>query len=57
MSISGVLAYIDPVSGAIVLQLIVAGALGTIAFFRRSIWNVFCFVCRRGRAKEDSQKK
>ena len=30
-------AYVDPMSGAIILQLIVAGAIGAIAFFRRSI--------------------
>ena len=31
------LAYIDPVSGFIILQVIIAGVLGTVAFFRRSL--------------------
>ncbi|HYV85395.1 MAG TPA: hypothetical protein VFB49_05755 [Patescibacteria group bacterium] len=34
------LAYIDPVSGSILIQAIVAAAAGTVAFFRRSIWAV-----------------
>jgi hypothetical protein len=29
--------YIDPMSGMILLQLILGGALGAIAFFRRTI--------------------
>ncbi len=32
--------YIDPVSGVILMQVIVAGVLGCAAFFRRSIWRV-----------------
>ncbi len=32
------LAYIDPMSGAIILQVILAGAVGCAAFFRRAIW-------------------
>lgn len=31
------LAYVDPMSGAIILQLILAGIIGAAAFFRRSI--------------------
>jgi hypothetical protein len=34
-------AYIDPGSGALILQLIVAAAVGTIAFFRQSVFRVF----------------
>jgi hypothetical protein len=33
--------YIDPVSGSIVLQALVAGVVGGMAFFRRSIARVF----------------
>ncbi len=32
--------YIDPVSGVILMQVIVAGVLGCAAFFRRSIFRV-----------------
>lgn len=31
------LAYIDPMSGAMVLQLVIAGIAGFMTFFRRSI--------------------
>jgi len=34
------LAYIDPVSGSILIQAIVAAVAGTVAFFRKSIWSV-----------------
>jgi len=34
------LAYIDPVSGSILIQAIVAAVAGTVAFFRKSIWRV-----------------
>jgi hypothetical protein len=32
------LAYVDPVSGSILIQLIIAGAVGVVGFFRRSIF-------------------
>lgn len=31
-------AYIDPVSGTLILQLLIAGVIGTIAFFRKYVW-------------------
>ena len=34
------LAYIDPVSGTILLQVIIGGAIGAIALFRRSLWRI-----------------
>ena len=34
------LAYIDPVSGSILIQAIVAAVAGSMAFFRKSIWSV-----------------
>lgn len=34
------LAYIDPVSGSILIQAIVAAGAGTVAFFRKSIWAI-----------------
>jgi hypothetical protein len=43
------LAYIDPVSGSILIQAIVAAGAGAIAFFRKSIWGVI----RRFSGKSD----
>ena len=37
-------AYIDPMSGAIVLQLVIAGVIGAFAFFRRSIWGTLRMI-------------
>jgi len=37
-------------SGAIIVQLIVAGAVGAVAFFRKSIWAVIRAVFRVKRA-------
>lgn len=34
-------AYIDPVSGSILLQVIVAGAIGTLGYFFRPLVRVF----------------
>ncbi|MFO7905249.1 MAG: hypothetical protein ACQESR_05980 [Planctomycetota bacterium] len=41
-----ILSYIDPMSGAVVLQLILAGLIATVAFFRRSIAGIFRKVFR-----------
>jgi hypothetical protein len=38
MSFSWLPAYIDPFSGTILLQVIFAGVIGSIAFFRRALW-------------------
>ena len=46
-------AYIDPVSGSILLQLIIAGITGVGVFFRRSLKRLFCF---KPRAKSDLEK-
>jgi hypothetical protein len=35
------LAYMDPVSGSILIQAIVAAAAGSVAFFRKSIGRMF----------------
>ncbi|MBL7223438.1 MAG: hypothetical protein ISS72_06280 [Candidatus Brocadiae bacterium] len=37
-------AYIDPMSGAIVLQLVIAGVIGVFAFFRHSIWGTIRMI-------------
>ena len=54
-------AYIDPFSGTILLQVIIAGVIGCVAFFRRTIWRAARFVLRLkpsgGRAPEGEQDK
>jgi hypothetical protein len=47
--------YIDPVSGSIVLQALVAAVVGGVAFFRRSIARVFRGIL--GRTAKDSPGK
>jgi hypothetical protein len=47
--------YIDPVAGSIVVQAIVAGAVGGIAFFRRSIARFFRLLLGRRQAQPPDQ--
>jgi hypothetical protein len=35
------LAYIDPGTGSMLLQLIIAGAVGAVAYFRKFIFGLF----------------
>ena len=37
------LAYIDPGSGSLVLQMIIAGVVGALAFFRHAIFRFVSF--------------
>jgi len=46
--------YIDPGSGAILLQVIIAAVIGGLAYFRRSIWRIVCFVLRIKRSDSSS---
>jgi hypothetical protein len=49
------LAYVDPVSGTMIVQLLLAGAVGTVLFFRRLIVNgVLALTGRRKRPDGDS---
>ena len=48
------LAYIDPVSGTLLLQLLIAGVVGTIAFFRRTVWGFVTRVVRRRPSTEET---
>jgi hypothetical protein len=54
-----ILCYIDPMSGAIVLQVIVAAVVGTLAFFRRRVWSLFQmpFRLKRSGATEAGDHK
>ena len=46
MHTCNLLSYIDPMSGAILIQVITAGVIGCAAFFRRSIWRIVGFAFR-----------
>jgi len=48
------LGYVDPMSGAIVLQLLIAGFVGTAAFFRRSIFGGIAKLFGRSPKSEDT---
>ncbi len=48
------LAYIDPASGTLLLQALIAAAIGGIAFFRRSIWGFVSMFNRRESASSNS---
>lgn len=54
MDLASPLAYIDPMSGAIILQVLFAGAIGCAAFFRRAIKAFFVKVLRR-RSSSDAE--
>ena len=47
--------YIDPVAGSIAIQAIVAGAVGGIAFFRRSIARFFRHLLGRRQPQPPEQ--
>jgi hypothetical protein len=49
------LGYIDPMSGTILLQVLIAAAIGTVAFFQRSIWGVVRRIAGRRAAAEVKQ--
>ena len=42
-----VMGYIDPVSGTLIIQVIIAAIVGTIGFFRKSIWNSIAWIFGR----------
>jgi hypothetical protein len=44
--VTPIFAYIDPMSGAIVFQLLLATCFGVVAFFRRGILGAFRSVLR-----------
>ena len=51
------LGYIDPVSGTLIIQLVVAGVVGAIGFFRKSIWKAVGWVTgRRSSNDEDVEQ-
>ncbi len=44
---SGLIAYIDPASGMILLQIVIAAIVGTGMFFRRALWRVVGIFYRK----------
>jgi hypothetical protein len=44
------LAYIDPGTGSFLLQMLIAGAVGTIAYFRKTVFGLF----RRNKDQDSS---
>ncbi len=47
-------AYIDPATGAMVLQVVVAAVLATGVFFRKFFLLPFAFLFRKNRSEETS---
>ena len=43
------LGYIDPGSGYVVLQVLAAGALGAVVYFRKMLWKVTSIFTGKGR--------
>ena len=46
------LAYFDPASGSLIIQLVVAGVAGAIAYFRRAIFGVWGFFKAKSQTGE-----
>ena len=51
-----VFSYIDPMSGSILLQVVIAAVIGCVAYFRRSVWQITCFVFRIKRSNDSSSE-
>ena len=51
------LAYIDPGTGRMLLQLLVAGAVGIVAYFRKFIFGIFRTKRERPAAAEKPEDK
>mgnify|MGYP001552218376 CR=1 FL=1 len=50
------LGYIDPVSGTLIVQVIIAAVVGTIGFFRKSIWNCVAWIFGRQTTQAEDQR-
>jgi hypothetical protein len=48
-----VFGYIDPGSGFILLQVILAGIIGSMVFFRNMLWWAVGLVTGRGKKKDE----
>ena len=56
MPVHHFLAYIDPFSGTIILQAIIAGAVAFFAFFRRKVWSLLFFWKPELRDNENAEQ-
>lgn len=57
MSSLPLLGYIDPASGSLLLQIVIAGFVGALAFFRRSVFHFFGFFKRSKKNEEPVENK
>ena len=55
-TLPGLFSYIDPVSGTVLLQLLIAGVIGCIAFCRQWIWKSLRIVLRTKGSRADSEE-
>ena len=41
-----IFAYVDPISGVLILQIIASGVIGVLVFFRDFVKKIFCRIFR-----------
>ena len=51
------LAYIDPGSGTLLVQMLIAGLIGATAFFRQAIFGFFGFFKKKPKDDADKPKQ
>ena len=51
------LAYIDPGSGYMVLQVLAAGVLGAVVYFRKMIWKVTHIFSGKGKTGDSNSQE
>ena len=57
MLLSCPLGYIDPMSGTILLQVVIAGVIGCMTFLRTSIWGVIRRITGRKTPSESKPEE
>jgi hypothetical protein len=57
VDLSGVfgLAYIDPGSGTVLLQILLSGLFAGVLFFRNTVLSLFSSRSRRGKSEDESE--
>lgn len=55
MTVSSLFSYIDPGSGAILLQVVIAGVIGSMIFFRATVSRIVRFVTRRSTISDQGE--
>ena len=51
------LLYIDPGSGSYLVQMIIAGILGALFYFKNLWWKIKAFFTRNKKEEDEDQKK